>query len=42
MVTAPKDTVEEINKAFSSEHWAAAFSVLPDDALDLFQTITGG
>lgn len=42
MVTAPQDTVEEISKAFSSELWDAAFSVLADDALDLFQTITGG
>lgn len=36
MVTAPQATAEEINRAFSSEHWAAAFSVLADDAWDLF------
>lgn len=42
MVTTPQDTVEETNKIFSAEHWTAAFSVLPDDVLDLFQTITAG
>lgn len=42
MVTAPQDTMEETNKVFSFELWAAAFSMLLDDVLDLFQTITGG
>lgn len=34
MVIAPKETVEETNNAFSSEHRAAV--------LELFQRITGG